>query len=514
MSEIYRNDISDKLLGCLLQKPELVLENRYKLDKEEFEPNKFQQILYITIYNLVQSGCKTCNIIDIEQFLECYQAQFEIYKLNRGREYIETIIELTDVNNFESYYKDFKKLACLRKYKQLGFNIDKFWDFEKTDVSNLENIGNYSIEEIIDHFDSLQTKISKDYYPGDKDLEENVAGDGLDDLLEELQEAPLYGSSFSSLYLNTITRGLINGQLVCFSSPTGIGKTSCAIGIMCNITCTKYYDKALGKFVNNPCRTRKGATYIQYELDNVRELSTKALAWISGIKCADILDGSFNQEEKEILKESINVLKESNIHLVYMPNPTRRDIEDTLKSHIYDYGVDFLVYDYIADTPSLNADFVKTNGGVALRNDQILAATSGFLKDLARKYDIPVYSMTQCNANLGQFETIGVESIAGSRAVANKLDIGGVFLNVRPKESKIVDEIQMQTGNRGFNLPKPTHIYHMYKTRFSSFPQNCKCWVNVDLGTCRMQDGWITTWDNKLIKADKVRLERDKEDES
>ena len=142
------------------------------------------------------------------------------------------------------------------------------------------------------------------------------------------------------------------------------------------------------------------------------------------------LNGKYTEDENYRIDKAIKILKDSNIHLSYMPNFTKKSIEQTLKEHILDYQIDFLAYDYIADGSAINAEMVKSNGGVGLRTDQVLANLSDFLKLMARTYDIPAYTATQTNANLGSVEAIGVESIAGSRAVANKLDIRIVFVRL------------------------------------------------------------------------------------
>lgn len=504
----YSNSTTDRLLGCLIQNPTLCLEDKYKLDKSEFKINKFHQILFISIYNLAINGYKSISIFDLNEFLKPYTAQYNVYLDNNGDSYVETIVELTDMENFEGYYKDFKKLSCLRSYKENGFDITNFWDEEKTDETNLENVNKYEIEDILNYYDNIKIKIDKLYLQRERDIEETQAGTGLEELKEKLQEEPMYGHSFCSELLNTVTRGMIDGQISCFSSPSGTGKSTLAIAQTCNLCARQIWDYDTKQFIDNPCQTKNGALYIQFELDNVSELSVKFLAYISGVHFNTILNGKYTDEESYRIDKAIEILKESNIHLSYMPNFTRKSIEQTLKEHILDYGIDFLAYDYIQDGSAINAEMVKSNGGVGLRTDQVLANLSDFLKLMARTYDIPVYTATQTNANLGSVEAIGVESIAGSRAVANKLDIGGVFLPLRPKELKAREILEQEIGYRGFGLPHATHIYHMYKVRFGSYPQNCKVWVNVDLGTGRLTDCMITTWDNQIIKAPKTKLEK------
>ena len=504
----YSNSTTDRLLGCLIQAPTLCLEDKYKLDKSEFKINKFHQILFISIYNLACNGYKSISIFDLNEFLKPYSAQYNVYLDNNGDSYIETIVELTDMENFDGYYKDFKKLSCLRSYKENGFDITNFWDEEKTDETNLENVNKYEVEDILNYYDNIKIKIDKLYLQRERDIEETQAGLGLDELKEQLQEEPMFGHSFCSELLNTVTRGMLDGQISCFSSPSGTGKTTLMVAQTCNLCARQIWDYDTKQFIDNPCQTKNGALYIQFELDNVSELSVKFLAYISGVHFNTILNGKYTDEESYRIDKAIEILKESNIHLSYMPNFTRKSIEQTLKEHIIDYGIDFLAYDYIQDGSAINAEMVKSNGGVGLRTDQVLANLSDFLKLMARTYDIPVYTATQTNANLGSVEAIGVESIAGSRAVANKLDIGGVFLPLRPKELKARELLEQEIGNRGFGMTHATHIYHMYKVRFGSYPQNIKVWVNVDLGTGRMKSCFCTDWQNQIIKVPKTKLEK------
>ena len=62
-------------------------------------------------------------------------------------DYIATVVELTDVDNFEYYYTEFRKFSCLNAYKEKGFDIKKFYDEDKSEESQLENLNQYSIED-------------------------------------------------------------------------------------------------------------------------------------------------------------------------------------------------------------------------------------------------------------------------------------------------------------------------------------------------------------------------------
>lgn len=509
---IYLNSVADKLLACYVKKPSLCLNEKYKIDQSEFKV-QFHKVIYVVCYNLACDGYNSISLMDINNWLEPYKTQYEIYKSNSGDDYINTITELVDEENFEAYYKEFRRFSVLNVYKEKNFDISQFYDETKSEESQLENLNKYKIEDIINYFDGVQVDIRKSFYPRDKNIEETKLGYGIDEFIQQVQEEPLYGVSFNSELLNTVTRGMVDGQLSCFSSPTGVGKTTVAIATMCNICATEIWDYDKKCFVKNQKKTRNGGLYIQFELANVEEVSIKFLASISGVPTDVILDGKFTDEQLERIKKARQIQDESNIYIVYMPNFTKYSIDEMIKDYVLNHNIDLVVYDYIQEGAELNAEMNRDNGGVGLRTDQVLANLSDFLKSEARKYNVPIYTMTQCNANLATSEILGAECIAGSRAVANKLDVGGILLPLRPKEVKALEIIEQGLKQRGFgNNPHANYCYHMFKVRFGKYPQNIKIWVDLDLGTGRMRDCFCTDWQNNIIDVHRTKL-NGKEDE-
>ena len=365
--------------------------------------------------------------------------------------------------------------------------------------------------------------MEKEYLNKESLIEEVQAGIGWEEVKASLQELPLYGHSFSSDLLNTVTRGMLDGSLNCFSSSTGVGKTTVAFGTVCNICAKEIWDYDTEQFIDNPKNTCNGALIIQFELDNMIECTSKLIAYISGVPTDIILDGVYTQEQSDRIDRANEILKESNIHLVYMPNFTTKMIDRTVAEYKAKYNIGILIFDYLQECSALNAEMSKANGGVGIRSDQVLTNLASFLKDTARKYKgLRVYTMSQTNANLGQTEIYGSESIAGSRGVAHKFDVGCVLMPVRQKESAMIEQIQMTQKYReyikslskfGIEDIQPTHVYSCYKLRFSKYPQNCKVWVNVDLGTGRMKDCFVTTWDNKLLLTANQGVKLEKNDE-
>lgn len=526
MERIYNPSSVNLLLGCLLQDTSLIESTKYPLDKEDFCV-AYQKYIFVAIYNLHKKGNKSLRYMDLDNYLSKRTEIYQVFKDCGGRgnieDYIETIIDLASIDNYESYYNDVRKMSVIRELRDGGYNIDKFFDYNISDTQNLKNLEQYSIMDILKCYGVFQIDIERKYLNKESLIEEVQAGYGWEDVKKSLQELPLYGHSFSSDLLNTVTRGMLEGSLNCFSSSTGVGKTTVAFGTVCNICAKELWDYSTKKFIENTKNTCDGALIIQFELDNMIECTSKLIAYISGVPTDIILDGVYTQEQSDRIDKANEILKDSNIHLVYMPNFTTKMIDRTVAEYKTKYNIGVLVFDYLQECSALNSEMSKSNGGVGIRSDQVLTNLASFLKDTSRKYKgLSVYTMSQTNANLGQTEIYGSESIAGSRGVAHKFDVGCVLMPIRQKELVMLEQIQMSPKYReyiksidkfGIEDVQPTHVYSCYKLRFSKYPQNCKVWVNIDLGTGRMKDCFVTTWDNKLLLTANQGVKLEKENE-
>ena len=219
---IYSNSIADRLLGCLLINTDLCINTKYPLDKDEFIP-QFHKIMYATLYNLAIRGVKHATIQDIDEFVKPYEAQYNVLKENNFMDYINVIYELADVGNYEYYYNEFRKFSCLREYQKKGFDIKKFYDVDKEEQSQLENLNQYNIDDIINWFEKQQSDVRKKFML-DSNIETMICGDGFDDFLDEVEEEPMIGAGLCSPILNSLYRGWCRGHLILRGSPSSFGK--------------------------------------------------------------------------------------------------------------------------------------------------------------------------------------------------------------------------------------------------------------------------------------------------
>lgn len=509
MSEIYSMNTSDKLLACLLQQPQLTLEPSYKLDKDEFNPCMLHKICYVVIYNLALNGYKNITPMDFEQYLKNYESQYNVFLDNNGISYLQTICELTDIDNTQAYYDEFKKLSCLRAYNDIGYPIKEFWDFEKSDGKNLENVNKYSIEDIVDYFEKLQADIC-DFYKFDNNIEEMIAGDGFDELLDEFEQDPMIGGGMCSPIINNLYRGRVEGHLILRGSPSSFGKTTMGIADDVNVGILKVWSDEQNCYIDNPYYQGKTA-YIHTEQKMQEEIQPRIMATISHIPYHKILDGDFTEEEKERLKIAGEIAKESQFKLINYPNFTAMGLKDKIKKLALD-GYKYITFDYIWNNFYIVAELKKMNGNNAVREDQALLNVANVLKMSAEEFDVSISTMIQLNGREKEVEIVDETCLYGSKSVKTKLDNGSIYMYPKQKELKQV-EMLIEKWNKKYNKQSfggtivPNAISHCFKTRYGRYGQNIKVWHYVDNSIGKMIDMFATTWDNKPIDIQPLYIE-------
>jgi replicative DNA helicase len=168
-----------------------------------------------------------------------------------------------------------------------------------------------------------------------------------------------------------------------------------------------------------------------------------------------------------------------NFFIVQMPNPRIDLVKNLVREQVLLHDIEYVFYDYIFISPSLLSEFK----GVSLRNDEILLMFSTALKEIAVELNVCMFTSTQVNANADSNTNIRNESsIAGSRAVINKADIGMVMARPTKEEQDFFKEMGREI---------PNIVTDVYKVRSGQWSQ-VRIWSYVDLGTLRKVDLYMT----------------------
>lgn len=488
---VYDSQAARLCLGAMLIKPSFVLSDKFPLTKQDFEPQIFHLRLYQAITALAKRGAQSINAMDCYTLCQNNAEVKRVFDDNSLTDFIDTIKQIVSVDNFELYWTGVRKATLLREYAKAGFDISRFeGEPEK-----------HGIQEILDYYDGLTINIRKQFYQ-DKSTRELRAGDGFEEIKERFKTEPAFGATTFSRYLNTAARGWKQGQLTMHGAVSGSGKTGVALYNMALVACPKLWDDDSQAFVPNPCYQHKAALFIQYELNDQEELTPKLIGSISGVPTYHLLNGNYDDGEEERVDKAIEILHDSNIYFVTMPSSTNDKLKACIKEYATLHDVGYVVFDYVSQQSTVSSDIAKKNG-VATRSDQVLADIVSNLKDIAVENNVAILTFCQTNANVNNQEILDAGCLAGSRAMQDKLDVGGIIMPLRRQEKEVAD---MMIENANYQGEYPNRIVHLFKVRFGNQIQHLKIWGKLDLNTGRWTDCWCTDADNKPYDMTRTKL--------
>ena len=256
------------------------------------------------------------------------------------------------------------------------------------------------------------------------------------------------------------------------------------------------YDEMFGWIKNG---TKQPTLFITTEQE-LEETQTMMLAFLSNVNEEHILNGKYEGNEEERVREAAKILADSPLYVEELPDFSLKDIENTIKKNIRDNGVMYICLDYIHTSMKILEEITKRSGGVKLREDNILFMLSIRLKDLCNQYGIFIESATQLNGNYVESETPDQNLLRGAKSIADKVDFGAILLNVRATDIEALSKILSAN-----TFDNPTIKLSVYKNRRGRY-KGIYLWCKADLGTCRVQPMFATTYDYELIQMEDIKI--------
>jgi len=297
--------------------------------------------------------------------------------------------------------------------------------------------------------------------------------------------------------INTVTRGARLKKLYLRSAATGIGKSRSMIADACYIACNRIYDDAFGWIRNG---TSEPTLFITTEQE-LTEVQTMMLAFLSCVNEEHILNGKYEGDEKDRVLEAAKILKDSPIYIEVLPDFSLTDIENKIKKNIRDHDVKYIFFDYIHTSLKILEEISKRSGGVRLREDNILFMLSIRLKDICNQYGVFIMTSTQLNADYQTSETPDQNLLRGAKSIADKIDYGSILLSTTNEDQENLERIIVNTG-----FKKPNLKLSIYKNRRGRY-KGIYLWCDADLGTCRVKPMFATTWSYELIQINNLKIE-------
>jgi replicative DNA helicase len=333
-------------------------------------------------------------------------------------------------------------------------------------------------------------------YVDDVGGESYQAGEGILDLITRLKEFPEVGVPMYGSLINTVTRGARLKKFYLRSAPTGVGKSRTMVADACNIACNQIYDESFGWIKNG---TSEPTLYITTEQE-LEELQTMMLAFLSNVDEDHILNGKYEGNEEDRVLKAASILSESPLYIEVLPDFSLKDVEDKIKKNIRDHDIKYCFHDYIHSSLKILEEITRRAGGVKLREDNILFMMSIRLKDLCNQYGIFIMSSTQLNGDYQTSETPDQNLLRGAKAIADKIDLGMILL---PVKSEDLEKLEPILNNNTFDTPNLK--LSVYKNRRGRY-KGVYLWCKGDLGTCRVNPMFCTGYDYEIIGINDLKI--------
>lgn len=484
-----------QVIGCIFKNPKLLeRDDKYKFNEQDFY-DEFHQLVFGCMYNLWQLGAKEITLPAIEDYLTQRPKALAIYKTNKGPEFILKAAEMANVNTFDYYYNRMKKMSLLRAYEEMGmdltwlYNPDEVMDMKRKQAQEdwLDNATLADIyNKINDKIDSIKLQYVENVTDGGCQI-----GEGIDELIDSFAETPAVGYPLYDIYTSTTARGARLGKFYLRSAATNVGKTRAMVGDACFIGCSQMWSLKENKWVTTgACQS---VLFIATE-QTLDEIQISAVACISGVEEDHIVMHEYFTGEWERIVKAKQLLKQSKIQFICMPDFSMDDVENMIKKHIRENQVEYIFFDYIHSSAKILTEIGGKSGVKNLREDNILFLLASKLKDIAVQYGVFILSSTQLNADYQTSETPDQNLLRGSKAIADRIDWGGIMLETTKEDREKIEAFCKKNS-----LPIPNVKMSIYKNRANKW-KGIYLWMSTQTGICRFETLFVTDWACNIIE--------------
>lgn len=499
-----------QVIGCVFNNPRyLDYTDKYTVTEDDFT-DEFHKIAFGSIYKVYQLGANEITLRNINDFLSTRPKSKAIYDKNKGDEWLLKVSEAAQDSSFDYYYNRLKKFTLLRAYNNIGLDLSDIYDADnildtkkrQQQEEMLDNASLVSLSEIINNkIDVITAK-----YVHNSDTSEIVqAGEGARELIEKLKDKPNVGYPLFGPLINTVTRGARLSKFYLRSGGSGTGKSRAMAADACWLACSQIYDPQFG-WINTGKNVPTMLITTELQLD---EVQTMMIAFISNVNEEHIQNSLYVDGEWERVQKALDILEEAPLRVKSLPDFSIQDIEDAIKQGIREYGLKAIFHDYIFSSLKILEEIATKSKGVKLREDNVLFMLSTRLKDLCNEYGVFILSATQLSGDFRNSETPDQTLLRGSKAVADKIDVGMHILEVTNEDLVKLEQVLAENI---FDVPKLK--ISVYKNRGNRW-KSMYLWCKADLGTCRIEPQFATTWNYELIQIDDIRINiKDETEES
>jgi hypothetical protein len=114
-------------------------------------------------------------------------------------------------------------------------------------------------------------------------------------------------------------------------------------------------------------------------------------------------------------------------------------------------------------------------------------------------------SATQLNGDWKDAKIPDQNLLRGAKAIADKIDYGSILLNTTDEDLVALESILSSSM-----FDRPTIKMSIYKNRRGRY-KGVILWCKANLGCCRIQPMFCTTYDYEMVSIDDIRIRVDEE---
>ena len=472
-----------QVLGVLCKNPQILQRtDEFQLSPDDFD-NILDKYIFSTIFNCFNEGAECLTIIDIDKCLRLSPAAYSVWERNDGANYLTQAIDLGNEGNFTNYYNNLKKANLLRDLNKIGIDTSCIYSTDVFDEDISEKNESFQKMTTQDITEFFKKKLGiLEYKYGLSEVETIDMGQKIRGIFSDFETNSVVGAKLMGDYFNTVVGGARKGTLFMMSSTSAGGKTRNAIGNACELAFPVRYNWRTNEWERRYSSDK--VLYIATEQDE-KEIGSLMLAYLTGINEDKVLyPYKLTDKERKLVQQAIFIIEQysENFKLVVMPNPSIAKVKSAVRKLYYTNGLDHVFYDYIFSSPALLAEFRD----VKVREDVALLLLSTALKELAVELSLWVYTGTQLSNDVMSADGFKDQRfLANAKSLANKADVGCIFLDLSDKEKKAIEQIDF-----GGKRP-PNQIMDIYKLRRGRYMKT-RIISYFDKGTCRRDEYFIT----------------------
>lgn len=495
----YDPIVADQVISTLYKQPQLLeQDDKFHLIKDDFNM-PIQRLLFTSIYNLYSEGASLITPELIETYLSSRPVYKSLYDDKNGKVILESYTaSKTDISSFEYYYNRLKKFTLLRMFDNYGVDVSWLYNPDAFDGAVIQQqnefLDSLSVSELADKVDKRIEQVKLEYL-GAEGSESVQAGEGIEELIERMKQAPEVGIPLYGDLINTITMGARLKKFYLISAPSGQGKTRQLLQHAAHFSCGSFYKD--GEWVDGGAK--EPSLFITTELE-IEEVQTMALSYLSEVQENHILNGRYLEGEEQRVFKAAKILQSAPLRIEHLPDFSIRDVEATIRRNVYEHGTKYVCFDYIHTSLKILEEVSQRTKGVSLREDNVLLMLAIKLKDLCNELGIFLLSATQVNGSWEERETSNQNVLRGAKSLADKVDIGVICLPTTDRDKEALQEFVELN-----NFPMPNMVHHIYKNRRGRF-KSVKLWCVSDLGTCRVNPVFLTDDNYSPIHIENIKI--------